>query len=38
MIKKGRWPKEFKDVIPQKVKDFSEDEYSQFDRNLYPEI
>lgn len=37
-IKNGRWPKEFKDVIPKKVRDVCEEEYSQFDKNLYNDV
>ena len=34
-IKVGKWPKEFKEVIPQKVRDVIEEEHANFDKNLY---
>ena len=37
-IKNGRWPKEFKEVIPKKVRDITEEEYANFDKNLYNDI
>jgi len=37
-IKTGRWPKEFKEVIPKKIKELIEEEYSNFDKNLYSEV
>lgn len=37
-IKVGRWPKEFKEVIPQKVRDVIEEEHSNFDKNLYADV
>jgi hypothetical protein len=37
-IKVGRWPKEFKEVIPQKVREVIEEEHSNFDKNLYADV
>lgn len=37
-IKNGRWPKEFKEVIPKKIRDVCEEEYGQFDKNLYSDV
>ena len=37
-IKNGRWPKEFKEVIPKKVRDIAEEEYATFDKNLYADV
>jgi len=37
-IKQGKWPAEFKEAIPKKVRDISEEEYSKFDKSAYPEI
>jgi len=37
-IKTNKWPKEFKEVIPKKVRELCEEEYSSFDKNLYPDI
>ena len=37
-IKSNKWPKEFKEVIPKKVRDLCEEEYHSFDKNLYPDI
>lgn len=37
-IKIGRWPKEFKEVIPQKVRDVIEEEHANFDKNLYTDV
>ena len=37
-IKNGSWPKEFKEVIPKKVRDITEEEYSNFDKNLYADV
>ena len=37
-IKNQRWPKEFKEVIPKKVRDICEEEYASFDKNLYNEV
>ncbi|CDW75767.1 UNKNOWN [Stylonychia lemnae] len=34
-IKNRIWPKQFKDVIPQAAKDAAEDEFNQFDKNLF---
>ena len=38
MIKEGKWPKEFKDVVPQRVRDVVEEEYGRWDKGLYPEV
>lgn len=37
-VKSGKWPKEFKDVIPKKVREYAEEEHSAFDKNLYPDV
>jgi hypothetical protein len=37
-IKTGRWPKEFKEVVPKKIRELVEEEYANFDKNLYSEV
>lgn len=37
-IRNARWPKEFKEVIPKKVRDLAEEEYANFDKNLYGDV
>jgi hypothetical protein len=37
-IKNQKWPKEFKEVIPRKVRDQCEEEHAAFDKNLYPDV
>jgi multidrug efflux pump subunit AcrA (membrane-fusion protein) len=37
-INQGKWPAEFKEAIPKKVREISEEEYSKFDKSAYPEI
>jgi hypothetical protein len=32
-VRINKWPKEYKDVIPRKVRDVCEEEYSQFDKS-----
>lgn len=37
-MKTNKWPKEFKDVVPKRVKDLCEEEFAQFDKNLYTDV
>lgn len=37
-IKNGKWPKEFKEVVPRKVRDLCEEEYALFDKNAYQDV
>jgi hypothetical protein len=37
-MKSSKWPKEFKEVIPKKVRELCDEEYSAFDKNLYPDV
>ena len=37
-IKNNKWPKEFKEVIPKKVRELCDEEYANFDKNLYPDV
>eukprot|EP00347_Sterkiella_histriomuscorum_P017948 403347370 len=38
LIKANQWPREFKDVVPRKVKDICEEEFNIFDKNHYQEV
>lgn len=37
-VRAGRWPKEFKEVIPKNVSDLAENEYNRYDKCLYPDV
>jgi hypothetical protein len=37
-VRAGRWPKELKEVLPKRVREMADEEYGQFDKNLYPEV
>lgn len=37
-VKVGRWPKEFKEVVPKQVREVCEEEHSIFDKNLYNDV